>query len=137
MERICLPRELFLEMIAHVAGQLPDEACGLLGGRDGRAMRHYPVENRLHTPTAYEMEPLQQVRAMLAIEAAELELVAIYHSHPAGPARPSPTDVAEARYPDATHIIIDLSDAARPAARAFMIREGRAREIGLVILARS
>lgn len=137
MERIYLPRDLFLEMIAHVVGQLPEEACGLLGGRGERALRHYPVENRLRDPAAYEMEPLGQVRAMLAIEAEELELVAIYHSHPAGPARPSATDVAQAFYPDAAQIVISLADAARPAARAFLIREGRAREIGLVIFGRA
>lgn len=133
MDEIYLPRQLFQEMVAHLVEQLPDEACGLVGGQDRRATCHYPVENILHNPVAFEMEPLQQIRAMLAIEAEGLELLAIYHSHPSGPARPSPSDVAQAYYPDAAQIIISLADPARPAARAFMIQDGWVREIALKV----
>lgn len=133
MDEIYLPRQLFQEMVAHLVEQLPDEACGLVGGQDGRATCHIPVENILHNPVAFEMEPLQQIRAMLAIEAEGLELLAIYHSHPSGPARPSPSDVAQAYYPDAAQIIISLADPARPAARAFMIQDGWVREIALKV----
>jgi proteasome lid subunit RPN8/RPN11 len=78
------------------------------------------------------MEPLAQVRAMIAIESEGLELVGIYHSHPTGPASPSPSDVAQAWYPDAAQIIISLAAPGRSAARAFLIREGQVFEIRLV-----
>lgn len=119
------------EMIAQAAARSPEEACGLVSGRDGRAFRLYPVENVRHSPVAYEMEPLGQIRAMLAIEAEGLELLAIYHSHPDGPARPSATDVANAYYPDSAHIIISMADRERPSIRAFMIEEGRVTEIAV------
>lgn len=135
MEEIYMPAGLYDEMIRHLAAHYPEEACGLLGGRvDGRSAQSaqlYPVENALHSPVAYEMEPLAQVRAMLSIEAEGLELVGIFHSHPAGPAAPSPSDVAQAFYPDAAQIIVTLADRSRPAARAFMIRDGRVDEIRL------
>jgi proteasome lid subunit RPN8/RPN11 len=51
------------------------------------------------------MEPGEQLKAMLAIEEAGEELLAIYHSHPGGPAWPSPSDVAEAAYPGVIHLI--------------------------------
>ena len=131
MTSLTLSHALLDEMLARVAGLWPEEACGLVAGRDGRAVRLYPVENVHHSPVAYEMEPVQQVRAMIAMEEEGLELIAIYHSHPHGPARPSPTDVANAYYPDAAQIIISLADRQRPGVRAFTIAGGAVAEIAL------
>ncbi len=129
MATLTLSRAVLDEMLAHVAGLWPEEACGLVGGRDGRAVRLYAVENTRHSPVAFEMDPLQQINAMLAMEAEGLELIAIYHSHPDGPARPSATDVANAYYPDAVQLIISLADRARPSVRAFTIIEGAVAEV--------
>lgn len=129
MNEIVLSAALIEEMIGHVVAHAPEEACGLVGGRDGRAVRLYPVENVRHSPVAYEMEPRQQVRAMLDMETAGEELLAIYHSHPHGPAWPSPTDRRQAYYPETAYIIISLADPERPAVRAFMLQDGRATEI--------
>lgn len=131
METFYLPHSVREEVIAHVMSLFPEEACGLLGGQDGRAARLYPVENMLHSPVAFEMDPLQQIRAMLELEEAGLELLAIYHSHPHGPAWPSASDVAQAYYPDTAQIIISLADRARPSLRAFIIAEGRVSEISV------
>lgn len=129
MRRLTLSRALLEEMLAHVRGLWPEEACGLVAGLDGQAMRAYPIENIHHSPALFEMDPLQQVRAMLAMEADGLALIAIYHSHPHGPPRPSLTDVANAYYPDAVQIIISLADRLRPSVRAFTIVEGVVTEI--------
>lgn len=130
MPPLILPRALLEEMLAHVAGLWPEEACGLIGGREGRAARVYAVENVHHSPVTFEMDPLQQIKAMLAMEAEGLELIAIYHSHPDGPARPSATDVANAYYPDAVQLIISLANRARPSVRAFTIIDGTVAEVG-------
>ncbi len=130
MQTLTLSHALLDEMLSHVIGLWPEEACGLVGGLDGRAARLYPVENTRHSPVAFEMEPLQQIKAMLAMEAEGLELIAIYHSHPDGPARPSATDVANAYYPDAVQLIISLADRARPSVRAFTIVDGTVAEVG-------
>ncbi|HOU42006.1 MAG TPA: M67 family metallopeptidase [Promineifilum sp.] len=130
MPTLILSRALREEMLAHAAGLWPEEACGLLAGREERAVRLYPVENSLHSPVAYEMEPVQQVRAMLALEAEGLELLAIYHSHPDGPAQPSATDIAAAYYPDAVQLILSLADRQRPSLRAFTIIAGVVAEVG-------
>ncbi len=131
MDELRLPPDLIEEMLTHAAAHYPEEVCGLLGGRDGRATLFIPIENDLHSTVAYRMEPQQQVQAMLAIDAAGLEIVAIYHSHPGGPARPSATDVVEANYPDSTQIIISLADRMRPEVRAYIIRDGQVRAIEL------
>ena len=63
--------------------------------------------------------------ALLEIESSRWALGAIYHSHPSGPARPSPTDLAEAYYPDALAVIVSLAGAI-PRTGAFALDGERA-----------
>jgi proteasome lid subunit RPN8/RPN11 len=125
---------------AQAEAELPNEACGLLAGLGGRVYRVYPVENIRHSPTEYEMDPGQQIAAFLDLEAAGWEVSGIYHSHPAGPDRPSPTDIAQAYYPDSIYVIVSPTAApggpGGPAwqVRGFIIEERQAvREVPLVI----
>ena len=104
MLRIC--RSAYEAMILHVRSVYPEEGCGLLGGTDALACRHVAVPNVLHSASAYRMAPAAQVAAMSALEEAGEQLLALYHSHPGGPAWPSPRDVAEVTYPEAVMIII-------------------------------
>lgn len=138
MDEIHLPVDLHEAMIRQANVGYPEEICGLLagvvGGRVGHVACLYPVENMLHSPVTYEMEPSAQIRAMIAIESEGLELMAIYHSHPIGPAVPSRSDIAQALYPDAAQIIISLTDRTQPVARAYLIRGGQAMEIRLTAI---
>ncbi len=131
---LTIPRPLYGAMIQHLQEEYPLEACGLLGGKDGVVSRQYPIENILHSPVAYEMEPTQQIQAIIELEEAGLELLAIYHSHPQGPCAPSETDVALAYWPEAAYLIVSLQDRAAPQARAFALREGCVAEIPLTLL---
>jgi proteasome lid subunit RPN8/RPN11 len=65
-----------------------------------------------------------------AMSACDFQPLAIYHSHPAGPLIPSPTDIAEAFYPDSVYIIISLAQEP-PSARAFRITGGVVTEVEL------
>jgi len=131
--RLILQQPTYEQMLAQVQAAYPLEACGLLAGQGERAAQLYPIDNILRSPTAFEMDPLQQVEAMLQIEAQGLELVAIYHSHPHGPQKPSSTDVARAYYPETVQLIISLQEHRRPVTRAFTIVDGRVREIPFLI----
>jgi len=116
-------------IIAHLQKELPNEACGLLGGVEGVVHKVYPVENELHNPWADQMAPKEQVRAMLEIEAAGWELSGIFHSHPNGPPVPSATDVAQAYYPEAVYLIFAPDAQGEWRGRGFRIEEGRVEEI--------
>jgi proteasome lid subunit RPN8/RPN11 len=129
MDAIYLPTSLVEALIAQARADYPQETCGLVAGRAGRAVRLHPIENIRHSPVAYEMDPLSQIRAMLAIENEGLEMLAIYHSHPDGPARPSLSDVTQAYYPESAHLIISLADPEHPTLQAFMIADGLVTEI--------
>ncbi len=81
------------------------------------------------------MDPAEQVRVMVEIEAAGWEVCGIFHSHPAGPPVPSPSDVAQAYYPEAAYVILAPDGHGAWNARAFEIDAGRTREIRLEVRA--
>jgi len=96
-------------MRQHVLQQAPLEACGLIGGYQDkgvyRAELVIPTKNLLQSLTHYQIDPQEQINAFEKFERAGMDLVAIYHSHPSGPAQPSPTDIAQAYYPEAVYLI--------------------------------
>lgn len=123
----------YAEMLAHLRSAYPEEACGLMAGIDGEVLRLYPIENRLHSPVAFEMEPRQQLQALQQLEDAGWHLLAIYHSHPQGPETPSARDIAQAHYPDALNVIVSLAAPDRPVVRVFSIRDGTVDEQALTV----
>lgn len=110
-------------MLDHVQKCFPEEACGLLAGRGDVVGSVIAVPNALRSPSRYRMEPQAQVDAMLAIEAMGHEMLAIYHSHPQGPAGPSAIDVAEAAYPEVLQLIWYRTEGSWEV-RAYEVRDG-------------
>jgi proteasome lid subunit RPN8/RPN11 len=102
---IDIPFDVWTSMLDHVKAVSPEEGCGILGGRGVRAQLAIPVENELHSDMRFRMAPEAQIEAMFRLDQLGLDLIAIFHSHPSGPAEPSPTDLAEAAYPEAAYLI--------------------------------
>jgi proteasome lid subunit RPN8/RPN11 len=127
---LAFPRPLYTEMMAHVLTQPTLEMCGLLSGREGVVDRVWPVPNVLHSPVAYRMDGPEFVAAMIG---CEFEPLGVFHSHPAGPPVPSPTDIAQAAYPDSSYVVISLQNTP-PSVRAFRIVDGQVTEVKLDIL---
>jgi len=92
-----------------VSNRSPEEACGLLAGQIKgelyQAMCVFPTTNLLHSTARFRIDPAEQLAAFNQMDAQGLEMIGIYHSHPNGPDSPSPTDIAEAYYPEAVHLI--------------------------------
>lgn len=120
-------------VVDHARAEEPSEACGLLGGREGRVEVVYPLPNAERSPVRYLAEPEAQVDAMMEIESKGLEVVGIYHSHPESGAYPSPTDMAMAAYPDAVYVIVSLAEGPDPVLRGFRIQDGESQEVALVV----
>lgn len=129
MQRVLnIPPPIWEQVLIEVTTHLPEEACGLLAGNDNLVSQILPIENILHSPIRYRMDPQQQLAAFQFIDNLGLELLAIYHSHPDGPATPSATDIAEAYYPEVVYMIISQAeDIYTP--RGFLIHNRRVDEV--------
>jgi proteasome lid subunit RPN8/RPN11 len=102
---ITIPQEHWDAMRLHVERNFPEEACGLVGGKESVASSIIPVTNELHSLTAYRMAPEEQLKALLYLEEHDLDLLAIFHSHPSGPVHPSHTDIEQFAYPGTATLI--------------------------------
>jgi proteasome lid subunit RPN8/RPN11 len=131
--RISISRSQYEKMLSDVKHCMPEEACGIVAGREGRAIRVYVITNALHSPTAFRMDPQEQIRAFLDMEEDSLEMLAIYHSHPTGPDMPSETDRNEFAYPGVITLIWYPNDEDWQC-RAYLIDKDRVIETGLLLL---
>ena len=94
-----IPRAIVDAMVAHAREDLPNEACGMVHALDGTPIAAHRVTNIAASPYRYEMHPLQMLRLENRRDETGETLFAIYHSHVASPAQPSPTDVRNAFFP--------------------------------------
>jgi proteasome lid subunit RPN8/RPN11 len=122
------------EVIQHVEAQAPLEACGLLAGKNSQVTKVILVRNQAQSAVRFVMDPYEQLEAFEWIDSHDLDLLGIFHSHPAGPETPSATDIVEAAY-EVVHIICS-----RPhgqwQVRGFWIDHGQVHEIALLITGR-
>lgn len=131
-QQLTLTKNHWQEMLEHVHRHAPLEACGLLAGKDERVEKVLLVQNQAQSPVRFVMDPYEQLQAFNWIESNELELLGIFHSHPAGPETASPTDVAEAAY-EVIHLIWSRHQD-RWQVRGFWIENGHATEVPLQII---
>jgi [CysO sulfur-carrier protein]-S-L-cysteine hydrolase len=135
-----LPAAFRDEIVAHALADTPRECCGLLAGQPGDLDLAAPGVELLRLTNAapgldfYEMDADELFRVTRRLDEAERDIVAIYHSHPTGPARPSATDIELAFWPDAWYLICSLDDPARPDLRAFRIVDGAVSEADVSVV---
>lgn len=125
--------DLAQRLMAHARAELPQEACALVGGDPptGIATSVHLTRNALASPLRFEVDPRDLVETVLALDAAGVELLAVFHSHTRSPAIPSIADIRETHY-RAFHLIASLSDRQRPL-RAWRIDGSIATEAPLAI----
>ena len=131
-----IPSAIVEAMIAHAREDLPNEACGLIHAKDSTPVSAHRVTNVAASPYRFEMHGVEQMRLEQQREDNGETLFAIYHSHVASEAYPSPTDVRmaffppgevelEPAYPDAYYVLVSLAEDPPPV-RAYHIRRGGA-----------
>lgn len=125
---ISLSKELFLRIVKHCKEDLPDEACGILAGKNDTVEKVYAMINADKSPENFIMDPAEQLKVMKELRNLGLEMVGIYHSHVASEAYPSARDIELAFYPEARYCIVTLKDKDNPRMRAFRIKEGKITE---------
>ncbi|MBP7829603.1 MAG: M67 family metallopeptidase [Kiritimatiellae bacterium] len=122
---LTIPRAIHDAMVAHARRDFPLEACGILGGKAGVVSEHYPMANTDRSREHFMMEPREQFAVAKDLRAKGKDMLAIYHSHPDTPARPSAEDIRLALTPGVSYVIISLAGET-PDVKSFRIERGSA-----------
>jgi proteasome lid subunit RPN8/RPN11 len=124
-------------IIAHAKKDAPIEACGYLAEKEGVIIHQYRMKNAdvsdihfsldpeeekegviIHqyrmknadvSDIHFSLDPEEQFDAVRDMREKGFKLAAVYHSHPATPARPSKEDIRLAYDSDISYVIISLS----------------------------
>jgi [CysO sulfur-carrier protein]-S-L-cysteine hydrolase len=115
-----ITRSLLDDLIAHARADAPNECCGMIASRNGEAVSVHRATNAAASPLRYVIDGREQYEIQTAIEDADLDLGAIYHSHTRSAPEPSETDINLAFYPDALYVIVGVKDD-EPDVRAWRI----------------
>jgi proteasome lid subunit RPN8/RPN11 len=117
---------------AHVRRAYPEEACGVLLGRDDGAVRIVtrvlPCENRGASSHAnrYLIAPEDVLAADREARAAGLDVVGFFHSHPDHAASPSAFDLEHA-WPYYSYLIVSVEQARVGSATSWRLAADRSR----------
>lgn len=123
-----LPQAFIDEMVAHAKEDAPNECCGIIAGNAGTATKLYRARNAEASPYRYSVDSRDLLKIHRECEDNGWDFLAIYHSHTASEAYPSPTDVRLAMWPEAYYVLVSLENADSPAVRAFRILDGEITE---------
>lgn len=119
-----IPATIHDDLIAHAKEGFPLEVCGLLGGTGDTVSAIYRMTNTDASNEHFMMDPSEQFAVIKDLRAQGLSMLAIYHSHPESPARPSQEDIRLALTPEVSYVIISLADAAGPDVKSYKISAG-------------
>lgn len=120
-----IPKDIHDELVAHAQAGFPLEVCGILGGSDGTVSAIYPMTNTDASNEHFMMDPREQFAVVKDLRAKQISMLAIYHSHPETPARPSAEDIRLALTPDVSYVIISLADPSAPDIKSYTICDGK------------
>ena len=129
-----IPVDIFEQMVAQARAEAPIEACGILAGSNNRVEKLYKMTNAEKRSDHFMMEPAEQFKVVKDIRSSGLEMLAIFHSHPATPTRPSAEDIRLALTPDVTYVIVSLENRDHPAVKGFRMENGRLTEVTVRIV---
>jgi len=135
VKHIKLPRPLVNRILVQAQSSPDKEICGLISARDNEPLRCIPVANVAEQPEhLFTMDPAQQIDAMRQMREQGETLFAIYHSHPTESAEPSATDLEQAGYPEALHLIVSLNTKGVLELRGYNFVGGEAEPVHLEVL---
>jgi proteasome lid subunit RPN8/RPN11 len=121
--------DIFRELLVAAREDAPLEACGILAGADGVVEKFYRMTNADASAEHYTMIPEEQFAAVKDMRELGLTMLAVWHSHPATPARMSEEDLKLAYMPETIYAILSLENSDEPVLKGFEVVDGEAREV--------
>jgi proteasome lid subunit RPN8/RPN11 len=123
---VVIPQDVRAQLVAHAQEEVPNEACGLVLLRDGRADRYERGRNAASSPYRFELEFDDPEIWFAEDDGYEL---AVFHSHISAPARPSRTDVENiGLWAGKPYLVYSLKD---DDLAAFVIEDGQIEDLPL------
>lgn len=132
VEPLIIPKQIFSEMLAYCKECYPNEACGILAGKENEVSKIYKMTNIEGSPVSYMIDSKEQFQVMKDMRQNTLSMLAIFHSHPTSTAYPSAKDVELAFYDDVVYIIISLLEK-KPVVKGYSISSADIKEVTLII----
>ena len=105
---LSIPNEIYDQMINHAKSIAPIESCGYLGGKEDKISTFYQMTNTDNSPEHFTFDPKEQFQVVKQARNKGEDLLAVYHSHPASPARLSAEDIKLFNDPNPVYIIVSL-----------------------------
>lgn len=133
--KIILKKSDYEQIVAYAKSQLPNEACGLIAGRevDGNRVveKVYFLTNVDASNEHFTMDPKEQLATIKDVRSLKLDLFGNWHSHPESPSRPSDEDKRLSYDSNASYLILSLMDLDNPVLNSFHVenRQDVTREI--------
>lgn len=103
-----IKQSLVSEIFSQGRAEAPIEACGYLSGNGDKVEKRYPMKNVDNSPEHFSFDPKEQFAALKEARAEGRQIIAVYHTHPASPARPSGEDIKLAYDPSLIYVIASL-----------------------------
>jgi proteasome lid subunit RPN8/RPN11 len=123
---VVIPQDVRAQLVAHAQEEVPNEACGLVLLRDGRADRYERGRNAASSPYRFELEFDDPEIWFAEDDGYEL---AVFHSHISAPALPSRTDVENiGLWAGKSYLVYSLKD---DDLAAFVIEDGQIEDLPL------
>ena len=135
---IKLSKSDYEKILKYAESELPDEACGLIGGEitesgDKIIKKVYLLTNTDHSNEHFSMDPKEQFESIKDMRANGFVPLGNWHSHPESPSRPSEEDKRLAYDSKASYMIRSLMDRENPVLKSFKIKGSDAEKEELVI----
>lgn len=137
---LLLPPHFTQQIIAYCLDGLPNEACGLLAGKQldvkqdpsksdssEALLQWYPTRNDAVSAKVYTVNPLDYMKADRDAESKGMQIIGVFHSHTHTDPYPSPTDVAKAPDPNWHYVLVSLKYEIA-SIRSYYIKEGKISE---------
>jgi proteasome lid subunit RPN8/RPN11 len=118
-----IEKRIVERIASHARRELPLEACGYLAGNDGTVTAHREMANADASAEHFSFHVREQFAVLKEVRSKGMKILAVYHSHPTTPARPSNEDIALAHDPEVSYVIISLVGGSEDI-RSFRIADG-------------
>ena len=121
-----ISKALLAQIHQHLEAGYPNEACGVILGKDGDVTGVIGAGNE-RTDSArnrYLIDPLAYMKIERDADKRGLQVLGIYHSHPDVAARPSQFDLDHA-WPNLSYLIVSVCKGKAVETNSWLLREDR------------